>query len=338
MIRIPILHGKAVKDHILFIIGGVMHLAVIIIITVLAAVLAALISFTIKLVNFAFVSPEKKHMTEESMLEVRKKQMPKYADVFTEACERLEEMPSEKVEIRSRDGLRLRGEFFPNPENRGTVVMMHGFRSSPHADMSPICGFYYSLGFSLLLPCQRAHCASEGKYLTFGAKERFDCADWAKYASDRSDGAPVVLDGVSMGAATVIASVSAGLPQSVKCIVADCGYTSPYEEFKHVLKHYVHMPRFPIFYLFAAACRLICGFSIKDFDNREILKSCDLPVLFVHGEKDALVPFSMSLENYEACASEKKLISVPEADHGESYLVDRSGCEKELRDFLDKYA
>ena len=53
-----------------------MRLAVIISVAVLADVLGALIFFTVRLVSFAFVSPEKKHLTESAMLEVRKKQMP----------------------------------------------------------------------------------------------------------------------------------------------------------------------------------------------------------------------------------------------------------------------
>ena len=216
--------------------------------------------------------------------------------------------------------------------------MFHGFRSSPHADMSPVCDFYYSLGFSILLPCQRAHGASEGKYITFGAKERYDCADWVEFVSEKcGKDRPIVLHGVSMGAATVLASVSAGLPGNVKCIIADCGFTSPKDEFLHVMKRYLHLPRFPLYYLFAAGCRLICGFSINDFSNEEILKNCKVPVVFAHGEDDTLVPCDMSRRNYAACASEKLLFTVPGANHGESYLVDKEGCERALREFIGKY-
>ena len=304
----------------------------------LATALGALAFSVAKLIAFASVSPEKKHLTEPEMLELRKKQMPKYAEVFAGSCAALEKTPSEKVEIISRDGLKLRGEYFANPEGRGTVLMFHGFRSSPHADMAPIFGFYYSLGFSLLLPCQRAHCASEGRYITYSVKERYDCADWAKYINERfGSDLPMVLDGVSMGASTVLASVSAGLPENVRCIVADCGFTSPAGIFKYVIKAYMHLPKFPLYYLFTAACKVFCGFSAKDYNTEEILKSCALPVLFVHGEDDPLVPCEMSRRNYEACASEKLLVTVPGAGHGESYLLDRERCEKARAEFIDRY-
>ena len=74
-----------------------MGTALIIILISVAAIVAALIFFTVKLLRFAFISPEKKHMTEPEMLELRKKQFPKYADVFVDACARLEKMSAEKV-------------------------------------------------------------------------------------------------------------------------------------------------------------------------------------------------------------------------------------------------
>ena len=315
-----------------------MEIALVIMIVSVVVFLSALAYSTAKLVQFGCVSPEKKHLTEEKMLEVRKKQMPDYAGVFEKGYEYLASLPVENVEIRSRDGLMLRGELFANPAGRGTVIMFHGFRSSPHADMSPVCEFYYSLGFSMLLPAQRAHCASEGKYLTYGAKERYDCADWADFISEKSGkDSPIVLDGISMGAATVLASVSAGLPENVKCIIADCGFTSPKDVFRHVMKTMMHLPKFPLYYLFAMGCRLFCGFSIKEPDVTEIMKSCSVPVLFVHGEADTLVPCDMSRRNYDACAAEKRIVTVPGANHGESYLKDKAGCDKALREFIDSY-
>lgn len=42
----------------------------------------------------------------------------------------------------------------------------------------------------------------------------------------------------------------------------------------------------------------------------------------------------MTQENYDACQSRKTLLLVEGAEHGESFLVDRSGCEKVMADFL----
>ena len=59
-----------------------------------------------------------------------------------------------------------------------------------------------------------------------------------------------------------------------------------------------------------------------------------MPVLFIHGEADNFVPCDMSRENYVHCAAPKALITVPGADHGFSYLVDREGVEAALKRFF----
>ena len=60
-------------------------------------------------------------------------------------------------------------------------------------------------------------------------------------------------------------------------------------------------------------------------------------VLFIHGTDDSFVPVTMSYENYNACASEKRLFVVPKAEHGLSYYVDTAGYENEVLTFFRKH-
>ena len=88
---------------------------------------------------------------------------------FTEqvkaAQARVTAMPREDVEMTSYDGLKLRGSFYPCENARGTVVLMHGFRSAGLQDFGTQLPFYASLGLNLLLPDQRSHGRSEGRYI-----------------------------------------------------------------------------------------------------------------------------------------------------------------------------
>ena len=63
------------------------------------------------------------------------------------------------------------------------------------------------------------------------------------------------------------------------------------------------------------------------------MATCKVPVLFFHGEADAYVPCEMSRENYEACASRKRLVTIPDAGHGMFYLMAPEHYRQELRDF-----
>ena len=137
-----------------------------------------------------------------------------------------------------------------------------------------------------------------------------------------------------MGAATVLLSLGTDLPGNVKGVVADCGFTSPWEIVRHVAKRDFHLPAFPLLHLLDLVCRGIAGFSLKEVDTRKALAGSRLPVLFLHGAADDFVPVSMSEENYRACQGEKSLYLVPGAGHAQSYATDTPGCQERIGAFL----
>ncbi len=245
----------------------------------------------------------------------------------------------ERVEIQSTDGTPLVGRIIrPEGEPVGCLLLMHGFHGNPYHDFGPILSFYHDRGYLLLIPDERAHGESGGKYITYGIRERWDCLCWCRYLTERFGAdMPVFLDGISMGAAIVLMASSLPLPENVRGIIADCGYTSPYEIMRHVLKHRLRLPVFPILGLAAILCRLVAGFGLKEYSTLEAMKTNTRPVLFVHGLADDFVPSYMTEENYQACRAEKQVMYVEGAGHGLSYLVERRECEARLLEFLERY-
>jgi len=112
------------------------------------------------------------------------------------------------------------------------------------------------------------------------------------------------------------------LPENVKGIVADCGFTSPAEILSCVFKAVVHLPAAPSIWVAGLFCKIFAGFGLWEKDTRKTLAKSRLPVLLVHGEADGFVPCWMTQQGYEACSSQKKMLLVPEAEHGLSFLVD----------------
>jgi len=256
-----------------------------------------------------------------------------YIDDITQGELNFFDMSAQRVEIKSFDGLTLRGLFVAHPSPKGTVIMMHGYRSDGFADFSTVFGFYRSLGFNILLPHQRSHLSSEGRYITFGLKERYDCLYWAKFAESKAEG-DIWLLGVSMGASTVMMAASLSLPERVKGIIADCGFTSPWDELKYVLKRDYGLPPFPIMHLVNCRFKRLNGVGLKDLSCTDTLKQCTVPVLFIHGSADDFVPCDMSIRNYEACSGRKKLVTVPGAGHGLAYAVQPQEYLQALREFF----
>ena len=245
------------------------------------------------------------------------------------------EQTPERITIRSRDGLKLAGYFLPAENAKGTLLLVHGYRSDPWCDFGIVYPYYHSLGWNILTVFQRAHGESEGKYITFGIRERFDVCDWALLLADRfGPEHKIVLGGISMGSSSVLMSLGTELPENVRGVIADCGFTTPRAEFEHVLKTRFHVPVHPIMELSELFAKLFAKFGFSDYSTVTALKQTGVPVLFVHGERDGFVPVRFTVENYGACASEKTLLTVPEAGHGASYLLARAQCQQALRRFL----
>ena len=257
-----------------------------------------------------------------------------------EGMEWFRQQQTERVFQESYDGLKLAADvlFADRDKAQGVLILMHGFHGSAAHDFSCAVRFYHELGYHLLLPHQRAHGKSQGRYLCFGVKERYDCQMWAHYAATRfGTELPIFLDGISMGASTVLMAASLELPSNVKGIIADCGFTSPWEIFQYVMKKWFGLPPFPILHLTGLLCRLTAGFGFKEYSTQDALSHSELPVLFVHGTEDELVPIWMSERNYQVCKGSKRFIKVEGAPHGFSFLVEEERCKQELCSFLEQY-
>lgn len=246
---------------------------------------------------------------------------------------------AENIFLPSYDGLRLHGRLLQQPGAKGTILLFHGYRSSWVIDFSIVLPYYFSLGYNLLAVDERAHGESEGTYITFGVRERHDVATWAAYAAMHFGPAhPLILDGLSMGAATVLMASDLPLPPSVRGIIADCGFSSPYAIMKSVFRaHCRRLPAGPLLALTDVFTRLFAGFSLKGASTLDAVAKTKLPILFIHGTGDTFVPCSMTQAAYDACAAPKQLVLVPDAGHGCSYLVDRPRVQAELAAFLSKY-
>ena len=247
----------------------------------------------------------------------------------------------EDVYIESRDGLKLHGYLIESKDAQRTVIFCHGWQSDGRFDFSCIWKFYLNRSFNVLLIDHRSHGKSEGKYITFGIKERFDLIDWAKFLNSRfGEDKKIFISGLSMGSATVMMALGdPELPKNVCGASCDCGFISPYEEFKHVLKTGFHLPSFPIINIANLISKRVAGFSFKEYSSIESLKNASVPIVFIHGKKDNFVPFSHTQKNKEACASRFVSVEIEEAEHGLSYVIDEeavtNGLLKVLTEIFD---
>ena len=248
----------------------------------------------------------------------------------------------EDMYITSRDGLKLHGFYYPTTKNKPSdghkkvVIAVHGYKSYSRPQYGPFIDFYHSQGFDMLAVDDRAHAPSEGKYIGFGVLDRLDVTDWAKYLVNLyGPDTEIILHGISMGGATVCAaSGEEDLPSQVIGIVSDCGFTSAQEILQFQLKGL----NFLLPSLEKKTSKKI-GFNFTDHSGIEGVRKAKVPMLFVQGGKDDMVPPYMVHELYDACTSEtKNLLFVDEAAHGESICFAKDKYEQAIIDTfnLDK--
>ena len=242
----------------------------------------------------------------------------------------------EDIYVRSRDGLQLYARWIPAENPRGTILLAHGYQSTPYIDFSLVLDVYHNLGMNILIPDQRCHGKSEGKYITFGVKEWRDMTCWVDYHNKHLGNWPVILSGLSMGASTVMYMADEALPANVRGMIADCGFTSPYDIIGKVFHSVTHLPAWPFLWATDLCARIFAGFSLKEKDTRKTLQGGKYPIILAHGLADNFVPCEMSREAYDACTSPKELLLVEGAGHGYSFLKDRERYTQTVTAFLQR--
>lgn len=246
----------------------------------------------------------------------------------------------EEIELQSYDDLQLKGYLLEakEPSNK-LVVMAHGYLGS--GKQMGLYGQYYyeELGYHFFTPDLRGHGESEGDYIGFGWHDRLDMMDWIDMLIDRyGEDTEIVLHGLSMGAATMLMTSGEDLPPQVKAVIADSAYTSVHDMFKYQMTRMFHIPSFPILNTTSLVTKMKAGYSLTEASSlKQVKKNTDVPILYIHGEADTFVPTELAYELYESTKSETEIVTIPGAEHGESFVIAREKYLEHMNAFLDKY-
>lgn len=297
----------------------------------LALAAAAVLSVSLYCYRICFFSPKKGRRTPFD--HVDDPQFRAVEDTIFRVISIMERYPYEDVAIRARDGVKLRGRYYHVRDGAPLLILCHGYRSAALRDCCGGHALAQKLGFNALVIHQRAHGESGGHTISFGIKESGDVARWAEYAENRFGAeVPVILFGLSMGAATVLMGCAEGYPANVKGIIADSAYSSPADIIKKVCRDMGYSTALYPFTKLGA--RIFGGFNLEGCTALDAVRDTRIPILLIHGEEDSLVPCGMSREIAENCLGSCKIYTVPGADHCLGCMADPDGYEQAIRRFL----
>ncbi|KAB7788430.1 alpha/beta hydrolase [Bifidobacterium cebidarum] len=227
----------------------------------------------------------------------------------------------------SEDGLKLHGWLFDpdstSPAPHLYAICMHGYTGTP-AEMAKYAHRFARMGFTVLVPAQRCHELSEGRFVGMGWLERRDLMRWIHLIVESDPEARILLDGISMGAATVMMAVGEpDLPRNVIAAIEDCGYSSVWDQFLYNAKGMYRLPRrwmaIPTVAAMSKIAKHVAGYDFTEASSVNSLRRTTIPMMFIHGSDDVFVDPAFLDRNFAACASiDRERLLVPGATHAMS--------------------
>lgn len=236
------------------------------------------------------------------------------------------------VFIRSYDSTKLEGSYLLGANKNLWVILIHGY-TAINKTMFTIADEYYKRGFSILAPNLRGHGNSAGIFTTYGIKEKEDIKAWIRWIKTAYPGAKIILQGESLGAATAM-FLAGENPKDVIACIEDCGYTSYYEMYAHQVHNKIKFLTKPVALVANLFIKPTIGADLFK-SNIDSMKNTKIPVMFINGREDKLVPVEMCQNLYQAHPGKKDIHIAKGASHAESKLYDADIYYGRIFKFID---
>ncbi len=241
---------------------------------------------------------------------------------------------AEEFYIASDYGYKLHGYVYKNQRSHKVIVFSHGITWSLWGSMKYVVDFY-NLGFNIILFDHRAHGKSGGKKCTYGLYEKYDLKKICDYAFERF-GKDIIIGvhGESLGA--VIALQHAEIDKRTSFLIADSAFSDLRLLFK---KNFERLHLVPLFFMpvINFFMKITANLPIKKVSLKKSIRNIDIPILFVHGKRDFMVPYSMSIDLYnEKSKGKRDLLLVEKGKHADSFKVNKQKYFEKCKRFLSE--
>lgn len=234
------------------------------------------------------------------------------------------QLPFEDVYINVTDGENKKGErlhawWLPAEEPGDRyLVYLHGSALNIGANITHARRFC-QMGFSVLLVSYRGYGKSDGKFPSEAQVYSDAQAAWTFLVEQKgADPAAVFIYGHSLGGAVAI-QLALDNPGAGGLMV-EATFTSIADLARRIPKYRF----FPI--------ALIVH---QRFDSIKKVGLLQVPVLYIHGTDDRLVPNEMSRQLHKSTTSPKQIILIPGGGHNNSVSVGGDEYLKAVRDFME---
>ena len=249
------------------------------------------------------------------------------------SLEEIQKLKHETLEIVSNDNLKLKGVYYPNNQSNKTVIFVHGYTSHAEREWAFPGLFYLSLGYNVLIPYQRAHGLSEGKYISFGALEHLDMINWVNKINEMNPNGKIVIHGLSMGGGIVL-DLSDKEMKNVKCLIADAPSVSIEQFFKNVSKSVFKTNYDKIASYAIKRFKKEFGYDVSEFESVNIVSKSLYPVLLSAGINENLDELFKLIKNVNP--KDTDIIILPGCSHGNGMYKQTNMYQSKIKEFINK--
>jgi pimeloyl-ACP methyl ester carboxylesterase len=236
--------------------------------------------------------------------------------------------------LRSRDGHELGAWFLRGRDEAPSVLLLHGNRGS-RAKCLDRAAILAAEGCSLLLVSLRAHGDSTGEFNDIGYSARHDVAAAIDFLERTSPGKPIIVHGVSMGAAAAVFAAGE-LSHRVRGYVLEC----PYADLKTAVWNRVENSLPPL--LDALAFRgllLVSPLVLPELERISPVAAidalpADVPVLILAGGQDRRARPAESVALHQRVKSHGTLMIFESGDHVRLLASDPGRYQRAVLGFI----
>lgn len=244
---------------------------------------------------------------------------------------KIKELPSERVEITSGDGLKLKGIYYPLEGSDKTVIFVHGYKSHAERESAFPGLFYRSLGYNVLVYYGRAHGISEGKYITFGAKEVEDLILWTNLVNKKHPSGSILIHGFSMGGQIALLTCDKQV-KNLSAIVSDAPCVCTAGVIQEACQN-----AFKKDYKKVSECAMAIfskkfGVDSHQLNGKLTVANSKCPIFFTAGSTELL---QEELEDLSSiCPTYSKVVILEGCEHGNGMYKQTQVYQGELKEFL----
>jgi len=237
------------------------------------------------------------------------------------------------MQFRAADGVKLSSWFLParatdGGKAKGTVLFLHGNAENISTHFRSVA-WLPAEGFNVLALDYRGYGESEGTPSVAGIQLDIDAAMRALLARPDVDPDRIFIFAQSLGGSLAIAYVAHSAYRAhIRALVAD----SPFSDYHRIAREKMAGT------WFTWPLQWLPYLTVDDTYSpaASVRAVRPIPLLLIHGDQDAVVPYQHSQALFEVAREPKELWIVPGAGHTRALANDE--VRKRLVEYLERYA